>query len=212
MEKDTEQAKIVNHNENCNVFTGPVYGASFPLPGSQVTIHQYHGGKKPKEFTEEGKVESAEDREKRKVEVLKSITDKFDFESGQLGYDNQRKHITNERLAILFRRCFGMGGAYPTQTNRLIQEQLWVLLMDERNQCNKEAGEGFYRQTVLNVLGHFRQNEILCGGKNELMQVVFPGANTNLAKNIERGIPTSFPDGTDEMIDFYIEKLMDGDF
>jgi len=212
IEKDTEEAKIVNKNENCNVFTAPVYGASFPLPGSHVTINQFYGGKKPKEFVEEGRVESEEDREKRKIEVLKSITDRFCFDEKQLGYDNQKRHLTNERVAILFRRCFGMGGAYPTQANRLIQEQLWALLIDERNQCTKEADEDFFRQTVLNILGHFRLNEILIGGKNDLLQVVFQGANTNLAKNIERGIPTSFPDSTDDMIDFYIGKLMDGDF
>lgn len=186
-------------------------GATFPLPGAQVTINQFFGkGAKPKSEVAEGRVETVEDRETRKQDVMECILDCLIFDNNQLGYDRKGKKITNERVSLLMRKCFGLAG-YPSVKNRLIMERLWVLLMDERNQCNKEPGEGFFRQTVLNILGHFRQSEVLFGGKNDLLQTVFPNANQNLAKNIERGITSSFPEGTDEMLDFYINQMMEGE-
>ena len=41
--KDKPQVYNENHMENCNVFQGDVYGATFPLPGAQVTINQNYG-------------------------------------------------------------------------------------------------------------------------------------------------------------------------
>lgn len=213
MEKDKDNCRIYNENhmENCNVFLGDQYGATFPLPGSQVTIHQTFGkNAKPTSDVKEGKVESAEDRDRRKLEVIRDIVGRFNFEPSQLGYDGKGKRITNERIAILFRKCFGFG-SYPTVSNKAIMEQMWVMLIDKREKCFKEAGEGFFRQTVLNVLGHFYQSGLLCGEQNKLLQAVFPKANPNLTKNLQRGITSSFPKGTDEMIDRYIETLMDGE-
>ena len=41
--KDKPQVYNENHMENCNVFQGDIYGATFPLPGAQVTINQTYG-------------------------------------------------------------------------------------------------------------------------------------------------------------------------
>lgn len=198
--------------ENCNVFQGDIYGATFPLPGAQVTINQFYGkNAKPKEEVTSGVVESFDEREKRKSETIKDIVDRFDFDERLLGYDRTGKRISCDRIKLLFQKCFGIG-CHPTSKSKEIMEQMWVLLIDERNQCNKEPDEGFFRQTVLNVLGHYRHSEVICGGKNDLLQSVFPNANQNLAKNIERGITSTFPEGTDEMLDSYIDKLKNGDF
>lgn len=212
--EEKENSKIVNNNTNCNVFTAPVYGASFPLPGSNVTINQYYGkNQKPKEEITEGKVESAEAREKRKAEVMKAITDKFDFEDEQLGRDNKGKKITNERLAILFRKCFGLSYVPPTAERKLIMDQLWVLLIDERNQCPKDVNLGFIPQTVLNIIGYFKQCDLVGGQNRELARVIIKDADTNIAKNIARGVESNvFPDGTVDLLDHYIDKLMDGEF
>ena len=160
MEKsDKPQIINENHMENCNVFQGDIYGATFPLPGAQVTINQNYGkGQKPTQDVTSGKVETAEEREKRKLEVMRVITAGFDFTDEQLGYDNNHKKITNERIAALFRKCFGIG-SYPSSTNKVIMEQMWVLLIDKRDKCAKQGGEGFYRQTVLNVIGYY----VSCG-------------------------------------------------
>lgn len=211
MEK--ENAKIINQNTNCNVFTAPVYGASFPLPGSNVTINQFYGkDKQPKEETKEGHVESTQERDQRKTEVMKAITGKFEFADENLGYDHKHQKITNERIALLFRKCLGIN-SYPTAQNKLVMEQLWVLLMDQRNQCTKEPGEDFFRQTVLNIIGYFATEEIVCGMPREIARCIFPDADTNIAKNVSRGIGSNvFPENTSEVLDYYMDKLMEGEF
>lgn len=213
---ENDSPKIENHMENCNVFMGDSYGGVFPLPGAQVTVNQFLDSKKMKNGTGqqvEGRAESKEEREKRKAEVVKAITGKFDFADNQLGYDSQHKRITNDRLASLFRKCLGMGYIPPTAENRAIQEQLWVLLMDERNQCFKTEGEGFFRQTVLNIIGYFAHCGLVMGSPLDLARAVFKDADSNLAKNVFRNITSNvFPDGLVDMMDHYIDKLQDGEF
>ena len=200
--------------ENCNVFQGDQYGGVFPLPGAQVTITQQFGkGQKPKQEVTEGKVETVEAREKRKAEVMKTITDKFHFSDEQLGRDNKGKKITNERLANLFRKCFGFSYLPPTAERKHIMEHLWVLLIDERNQCPKDVNMGFIPQTVLNIIGYFKQCDLVGGQNRELARVIIKDADTNIAKNIARGLESNvFPQGTIDMIDHYIDKLMNGEF
>ena len=116
------------------------------------------------------------------------------------------------RLATLFRQCFGLGHVPPSAANGAIMEQLWVLLIDERNQCPKDAGLGFIPQTVLNIIGHFAKRGLVSGQRRELARAVIKNADTNIAKNIERGLQSNvFPQGTEEMIDHYIDKLMKGE-
>lgn len=212
--KDSVKVYNENHMENCNVIQGDQYGGVFPLPGAHVTINQLFGnGQKPKQEVPEGKAETAEAREKRKSEVMKSITDKFDFSDEQLGCDNNGKKITNERLASLFRKCFGFSHVPPTAERKLIMEQLWVLLIDERNQCPKDVTLGFIPQTVLNIIGYFKQCDLVGGQNRELARVIIKDADANIAKNIARGLESNvFPQGTMDMIDHYIDKLMNGEF
>ena len=214
-QNETGGPKIENHMVNCNVFMGDSYGGVFPLPGAQVTVNQYLDPRKMKNGSGQnidGKVETEDDREKRKKDVMRAITSRFRFEDYMLCTDRQQKKITNDRLASLFRNCFGMSYTVPRQTYRDIQEQLWVLLIDERNQCSKENGEGFFRQTVLNVVGYFMHNNLLNGMSMEVAQCIFPDIDQNKVKNLKRAIPESFPEGTTEMLDYYIEKLHNGEF
>ena len=213
--QEDHRPKIENHMENCNVFMGDSYGGIFPLPGAQVTIHQHLDPKMMKKGEGrqmDGKTESQEDREKRKDTVMKAITGKFCFTDEQLGRDNKGRRITNMRLADLFRQCFGLGHVPPSAANRAIMEQLWVLLIDERNQCPKDAGLGFIPQTVLNIIGHFAKRGLVSGQRRELARAVIKNADTNIAKNIDRGLQSNvFPQGTADMIDHYIDKLMKGE-
>ena len=215
MEKKDSKPQVYNENhmENCNVFQGDVYGATFPLPGAQVTINQNYGkGQKPTQDVTSGRVETAEERDKRKLEVMRAITAGFDFKDEQLGYDNNHKKLTNDRIAVLFRKCFGIG-SYPTTENKAIMEQMWVLLIDKRDKCAKQGGEGFFRQTVLNVIGYFVSCGLISGLPLDLAQAVFKDADRNLAKNISRNITSNaLPEGLVDMLDLYIDKLMEGEF
>lgn len=210
---NNERPNIINHMTNCNVIQGDQYGGVFPLPGAQVTINQQFGkGQKPRLEVADGKVETAEDREKRKTEILRTITEAFGFRDEQLGRDNKRKPITNERLAVLFRKCFGVS-SNPTAANKVIIEQLWVMLIDEREKCTKDSKLGFFPQTLLNIIGYFKQCDLVCGLPLDLAMSVYKEANPSLAKNISRGVSSNvFPEGTMDMLDYYIDKLMEGEF
>lgn len=202
MDKDKLKVYNENHMQNCNVIMGDQYGGIFPLPGAHVTINQQYGkGQLPKQEVKEGQVERTEEREKRKQNVMKNITDLFDFGDGNLGTDNQGRRITNERIRILFRKSFGVG-SHPSAQNKIVMEQLWVLLMDNRNQCFKQPDEDFYRQTVLNIIGYFAGEGVVCGQPREIAQCVFRNADTNIAKNVSRGIASPvFPERTVDVLD-----------
>ncbi len=217
MEQEKE-IKIENHNkmENCNVFLGPTYGGIFALPGSQPVINNYYGKENPKpekslQQESTNGLETKDERDKRKEETIKTITKLFQFKSELLGYDNQKRKITNERLCVLFRQCLGLG-SHPSIENRETIELIWVLLIDKRNQCFKEPGEGFFRQTILNILGYFQNKGLLCGSPLEIAQSLFQDADTNIAKNVSRGISSNvYPIKTSGLFDFYIERLKNGE-
>ena len=221
---NSENIKIENNFaagslNNCNVFTGTVNGGVFPLPGSQPTINNNYGEQSPsQEAGAEVEVmavetpEGQEDSDKRKNDVMKAITRLFDFEEKALCRDEKGRLITNERLAILFRRCFGFG-AHPNSEQKTVIDALWGLLINKRNQCFKQPGEDFYRQTVLNILGYFQKKGIICGNKWDISRAVFKDADVNLSKNLERNIESNvFPQKTAELLNLYIDQLKKGEF
>ena len=224
MEHD-EKIKIENHFEagsmtGCNVFTGTVNGGVFPLPGSQPTINNFYDGEKPQQqqtaetFTPEVEVqeETPEKRAKRKESVMNSITALFDFDDKVFCKDDNGNRITNERLAILFRRCFGFG-AHPSKELMLVIDALWVLLIDKRNQCFKHPDEDYFRQTVLNILGYYQKKGLTSCNKSDILHTIYKEADESLAKNIERVISSNvFPVKTAELLDLYIDKLKKGEF
>jgi hypothetical protein len=92
-------------------------------------------------------------------------------------------------------------------------EQMWALLMDKRDKCTKQVGEGFFRQTVLNVIGYYVSCGLLVGLPLDLAQAVFKDADRNIAKNISRNITSnSLPEGLVDILDYYIDKLTEGEF
>lgn len=223
MEHD-EKIKIENHFEagsmtGCNVFTGTVNGGVFPLPGSQPTINNFYGGDKPQQQQAAEEVtpveiqeETPEERTKRKETVMNAITALFDFDDKVFSKDDNGNRITNERLAILFCRCFGFG-AHPSKELISVIDNLWVLLIDKRNKCSKNPNEDYFRQTVLNILGYYQKKGLISCNKSDILHTIYMEADDSLAKNIERGISSNvFPAKTAELLDLYIDKLKKGEF
>ena len=209
-----QQPKIINHNEmnNCNVFIGDSYGGIFPLPGAEVHITQDLGSHKKTTQTN-GDVETKEERHMRKEAVMTAICKRMYFEPHMLGYAENGKRITNEQIAALMRRCLGVATIPPRDNYRSLMEQTWVLLMDERNQCHKEAGEPYFRQTVLNIIGYFTEKGLINGSPLDIAHCVFADADASLAKNVSRGITSNvFPDMLDQVFDYYINQLQHGEF
>jgi len=206
--------RIVNNNEmhNCNVFMGDSIGGVFPLPGAHVTINQQLSGKRPK-AEEQTATESAEDRRLRKEAVIGQLCRRLNFAPDMLKLDHNHRPITNERLGVLLRRTLGMGTVPPRKEYLASIETLWTLLIDERNQCAKQPDEPFFRQTVLNIFGYYTSSGIISGMPRELAQCIFPEADTNLAKNISRGISSNvYPEELPEIMDHYINQLLNGEF
>ena len=94
----------------------------------------------------------------------------------------------------------------------IVEKSRVSVLALNRKQCFKEKNEDFFRQTVLNILGLFKDARVISGLPHSLAQSVFPDISPNLARNISRGTSsTVFPQGTDEHVRFYVEKLLNGD-
>ena len=211
---EQQTPKIVNHNEmqNCNVFMGDTYGGIFPLPGAEVNITQNLGPQK-KSTQVSGEVETKEQRQMRKEAVMTAICKRMYFEPQMLGYDENGKRLTNERMEMLLRRCLGVSTIPPRDSHRAVMEQVWVLLMDDRNQCHKEPGEPYFRQTVLNIIGYFADKGLISGTPLEIARCVFDKADASLAKNVSRGISSPvFPNLMDQLLDYYINQLQHGEF
>ena len=65
---------------------------------------------------------------------------------------------------------------------------------------------------MLNILGSFKEASVISGLPHSLAQSVFPDISPDLARNISRGTTSNvFPEGTDEHVRFYVEKLLNGD-
>lgn len=169
-----------------------------------------------------GEAEVLQKREaRRKERVLNDIIARFDFEEAVFCKDKNGKRITNARLGVLFCRCFGMSldassnSLVPladNASNGNITEKLWSILIDKRKGCKKEHGEGFFRQTVLAILGGFKISGILNIGDQELTRILFKDAGPNLYKNAEREVrPNAFPFETSYWLDENIGKLKRGE-
>jgi len=208
--KNNPKVAIFNYNKDCQIITGD--NPIVVPPGTPVNVFQGQQKKKP-----ESPKQPNEIREQIKLRVMAEITNKFDFEDSMFGRDINGKRYTNERLGMLFGKCFGLRGAHPTQRFMEVIEQLWGILIDYRVRTPKKGGEQYYRQTVLNIIGYFHQQGILEGMPLTIAKSVFPDSTTqeneSIKKNVTRGIEsTSFPEGTKEVLDFYINKLQNGEF
>lgn len=208
--KNNPKVAIYNFNKDCQIITGDHLIVA--PPGTPINVFQ----NQKKEKTEAPK-QSKDARNHVKLKVMAEITNRFDFQDCMFGRDVNGKRYTNERMGILFAKCFGLGGAHPSQRFMEVIESLWGILIDGRDRISKIGGEEFFRQTVLNILGYFHNQGILEGAPQTIACCVFPTKNKKeleqMRKNITRGIEsTSFPEGTQEVLDFYINKMRNGEF
>lgn len=223
MDKEKDINNTIHNDIHDNagpIFCGVVYQPTFVQPGANLTqniVNKNDAKDVAEEVDLSDKPESIEEQkeeltDEKKKNIINTITSLFNFDDKDFCKDNNGKRITNERLAILFRLCFGCG-AHPSKELLSVIKTLWGLLIYKRNQCFKKPDEDYFRQTVLNILGYYKESGIICGNKLELARSVFEDADESLAKNIERGITSPvFPSKTRELLDLYIDKLKKGDY
>ena len=212
--KDSSKVYNENHMQNCNVFLGDMHGCAFGVPGTSITINNYPSSSKPAKKPEADKpAPDSEGRDRLKERVLDNIISRLRFTDTQLGRDSKGKKITNDRLGHLMRKCLGMSISRPSESHKLVIDQLWTLLIDKRPQCAKDAELGYIKQTVLNLIGYFRTRSLISDTPLSLARSVFNDADVSMARNVERGITSScFGENTSKMMDFYIDQLLNGTF
>ena len=225
MDKEKDKHNIIHNDIHDNagpIFCGVVYQPTFVQSGANLTqtIVNKNDAKDfveeidlsdSRESNEEQKDEMTDDKKKA---IIGNITSKFDFKAERIGKDHSGKRLTNERLGLLFSKIFGVS-SHPSREKMDIINVLWKLLTDRKKTKGKrDASDEYYWQTVLNIIGYFKEKELVNGSQLELARSIFPDANTNVAKNIGRSLHNgnTFPEGTGKMIDWYIEELLNGKF
>lgn len=225
MEKEKDNPNVIHNDIHDNagpIFCGVVYQPTFVQPGANLTqniVNKNDAKDSTKgkdlsnspESNEEPKDELTDDKKKA---IISNITSKFDFKTERLGKDHSGKRLTNERLGLLFSKIFGVS-SHPSKENMAIINILWNLLTNRKKTNGKrDAGDEYYWQTVLNIIGYFKEKKLIDGSQLELAKSIFPDADANIAKNIDRSIHNgnTFPNGTGTMIDWYINELLEGKF
>lgn len=225
MDKEKDNPNVIHNDIHDNagpIFCGVVYQPTFVQSGANLTqnIVNKNDAKDATEGTnlsdspesnEEPKDELTDDKKKA---IISSITSKFDFKTERLGKDHTGKRLTNERLGLLFAKIFGVS-SHPSKENMAVINILWNLLTARKKTNGKrDASDEYYWQTVLNIIGYFKEKKLVDGSQLELAKSIFPDANANVAKNIDRSIHNgyTFPDDTGDMIDWYINELLEGKF
>ena len=224
MDKDKNSNIIHNdiHDNAGPIFSGVVYQPVFVQPGAQLTqnITNKDNTQEVADTAAKDEVQPADESpkegltEEKKKNIINDITSRFNFKTERLGKDRSGKRLTNERLGLLFAKIFGIS-SHPTNINMSVINNLWNLLTNRKKTNGKrDASDEYYWQTVLNIIGYFKEKRLIDGSQLELAKSVFPEADANVAKNIDRSIHNgyTFPDGTGKMIDWYIEELLNGKF
>ena len=225
MDKKKDTTNIIHNDIHDNagpIFSGVVYQPVFVQPGAQLTQNivnkdntQDVADDADKDEAPSGNELSKEElTEEKKEAIISNIISRFDFKAERMGKDRTGKRLTNERLGLLFAKIFGVS-SHPSNINMSVINILWNLLTNRKKTNGKrDASDEYYWQTVLNLIGYFKEKKLIEGSHMELAKSVFPEADANVAKNIDRSIHNgyTFPDGTGKMIDWYIEELLNGKF
>ena len=225
MDKEKDTTNIIHNDIHDNagpIFSGVVYQPVFVQPGAQLTQNIVNKDNTQDVADSKGKEDESPENdppkekltEEKKKSIINDITSRFNFKTERLGKDRTGKRLTNERLGLLFAKIFGIS-SHPTNINISVINILWDLLTNRKKTNGKrDACDEFYWQTVLNIIGYFKEKKLIDGSQMELAKSVFPEADANVAKNIDRSIHNgyTFPDSTGKMIDWYIEELLNGNF
>jgi hypothetical protein len=202
-EKPNYQIKM----ENCNVIMGDSIGGFFTLPGSQVTVNQSTDTKGPTRQDVQGPVEGQEDRLARKQAAIKDMCRRLDnLEEDMLGYDLEGKRVSYNQLSGLLHRVLGMTPIGAKPEYRAIQEGLWTILIDQRAKCSKDPKDLYFHQTFLGLVGYLVENRVINGRAQKILDCLYVKNDQSMLKNLQRGLVSAFPAGTEEMLEFYLGR------
>lgn len=191
--------------ENCNVIMGDSIGGFFTLPGSQVTVNQSTDAHSQHCQDVQGPVEGQEDRSARKQAAIKDMCRRLDnLEEDMLGYDLEGKRISYNQLSGLLHRVLGMTPIGTKPEYRAIQEGLWTILIDQRAKCSKDPKDLYFHQTFLGLVGYLVEKRVINGRAQKILDCLYVKNDQSMLKNLQRGLVSAFPAGTEEMLEFFL--------
>ena len=88
-----------------------------------------------------------------------------------------------------------------------IQEGIWTILIDQRAKCSKDPKDLYFPQTFLGLVGYLAEKQVIHGKAQKILDCLYDKNDQSMLKNLQRGIVSAFPEGTEEMLDFYIDLM-----
>ena len=203
-----EQPNYQIKMENCNVIMGDSIGGLFTLPGSNVTVNQYADAKSQPKQAIEGASESVDERNARKRAALNEMCSRLEnLEYAMIGCDQTGKQLDYLHLTSFLRKALGMLEQGNKEEFLSVQERIWTILIDRRDKCHKDPKDLFYPQTYLGLVGYLVEKEVINGKPQKILDCLYEKNDQSMLKNLKRSIVSAFPEGTREMLDFYIDLM-----
>lgn len=204
----TEQPNYQIKMENCNVIMGDSIGGMFTLPGSQVTVNQYADSKSQPKQEVQGTTEPQDERNARKQAAIDDMCRRLEnLEPEMIGYDHMGKRLDYVHLTAFMRKALGMLDRGNKQEFLSVQENIWTILIDRRDKCHKDPKDIYYPQTYLGLVGYLVEKEIINGKPQKIMDCLYEKNDQGMMKNLKRSIVSAFPEGTRQMLDFYLDLM-----
>ncbi|MDD6978012.1 MAG: hypothetical protein PUI72_06835 [Prevotellaceae bacterium] len=112
--------------------------------------------------------------------VINQIISSFDFKSNEIGtypFNNQSIQLSNEDLKIIFALIFGVQIDECIDTSSIdpatSRHFFRALMNHKRQKSTQHKGEEFSRLRVANILGFFKDSDILLATKLKILESVF---------------------------------------
>ena len=161
--------------------------------------------------TAEGSAETANERLLRKQTAINDMCRRLEnLEHDMIGCDNAGQQLDYIHLTTFMRQVLGMTEQDYPQEFLTVQENLWIILIDRREKCHKDPKDLYYSQTYLGLVGHLIEKEIISGKPQKIMDCLYEKSDQGMVKNLKRGVVSAFPEGTRELLDFYIDQMKKG--
>ena len=203
-----EQPNYQIKMENCNVIMGDSIGGLFTLPGSNVTVNQYADAQSLPKQAIEGSSEPVDERNARKRAALNEMCSRLEnLEHSMIGCDQTGKQLDYIHLTTYLRKVLGMLEQGNKEEFLVVQEGIWTILIDRREKCHKDPKDLFYPQTYLGLVGYLVEKEVINGKPQKILDCLYEKNDQSMMKNLKRSIVSAFPEGTREMLDFYIDLM-----
>ena len=127
-----------------------------------------------------------------------------------LRYACTDKQIMDQLRSIrcpYLRKALGMLEQGNKEEFLVVQEGIWTILIDRREKCHKDPKDLFYPQTYLGLVGYLVEKEVINGKPQKILDCLYEKNDQSMMKNLKRSIVSAFPEGTREMLDFYIDLM-----